>query len=112
MPQLNRMPDYNTPLLEGGVVASGWYRLWQGLWSGTPTQNLSSVAPTSSPFTYRAPSGGWLIVQGGTVSQVQFSRDGTTFITTGQTQGMFPISQGDALSITYSSAPTLTFVPR
>lgn len=112
MTQLNRMPDYNTPLLFNGVVGSGWYRLWQGLWSGTPTQNLSSVILSASPFTYRAPAGGTLIVQGGTVSQVQFSRDGSAFFTTGQTQGMFPVSQGDALVITYSVAPTLTFVPR
>lgn len=112
MIQLNRMPDYNTPLLDNGAVASGWFRLWQGLWSGTPTQNLSAVTPGASPFTYRAPAGGSLIVQGGTVSQVQFSRDGTAFFTTGQTQGMFPVSQGDALAITYSAAPTLNFVPR
>lgn len=112
MTQLNRMPNYNTPLLERGEVGAGWFRLWQGLWSGVPTQNLSVVRATGSPFTYQAPAGGTLIIQGGTVTQVQFSRDGTTFFVTGQTQGMFPVSQGDALVITYSVAPTLTFVPR
>lgn len=112
MTQLNRMPDFNTPLEVNNVVASTWYRLWQGLWSGTPTQNLSAVTPGISPYSFVAPAGGTLIVNGGSVSQTQYSRDGLTFYTTGQTNGIFPLSQGDVLLITYASVPTLTFVPR
>lgn len=112
MTQLNRMPDYSTPLEVNGVPSRGWFRLWQGLWSGTPTQNLSAVTVGNSPFSFTAPAGGTLIVNGGSVSKAEYSRDGLTFYTTGQTNGMFPLSQGDVLRITYSGAPTLTFVPR
>lgn len=110
--QLNRMPDVNQPLTVSGVIASGWFRFWQGLWSGAPTGYLSAVTPSGSPFTYTAPFGGTLIVDGGSVSGIQYSRDGETFYTTGQTQGMLPVSQGDQLVLTYSGAPTVTFVPR
>ena len=112
MTQLNRMPDVRTPLVTNGATTAGWSRFWQGLWSGVPTQNVSSVTPSGSPYIYSAPAGGSLIVQGGSVSQIQFSRDGLTFFTTGQTAGMFPLSLGDVLVITYSGAPSLTFVPR
>ena len=110
--QLNRMPDVAQPLSPKGTTASGWYRFWQGLWSGTPTGNVSVVTPISSPFTYAAPVGGTLIVNGGVVSQVRYSRDGANLYVTGQTQGMFPLSQGDQVWITYSVPPILTFAPR
>jgi hypothetical protein len=106
------MPDVGQPLAQKGAIASGWFRFWQGLWSGTPTGNLSVVTPPNSPFTYAAPVGGTLIVSGGTVSQIKYSRDAANFYVTGQTQGMFPLSQGDQLVISYSAPPTLTFAPR
>ena len=112
MTQLNRMPDYNQPITVKGVMAAGWARFFQGLWSGAPTANLSVVSPTASPFTYSAPAGGTLIVNGGTVSQIKYSRDAANFYVTGQTQGMLPVSQGDQLVISYSVPPTLVFAPR
>jgi hypothetical protein len=112
MSQLNRMPDYNQPLMTKGVMASGWARFFQGLWSGIPTQNVSVLLPPSSPFTFSAPAGGVLIINGGTVSQVKYSRDAANFYVTGQTQGMFPVSQGDQLVISYTVPPTIVFAPR
>lgn len=110
--QLNRLPDITTALVTKGTTTSGWFRLWQGLFSGAPTANLSVVTVGTTPFTYAAPLGGTVIVNGGTVSQVKFSRDGASFYVTGQTQGCFPVSQGDQLVISYSVPPTVTFVPR
>lgn len=111
--QFNRMPDYNQPLTTKGVTASGWARFWQGLWSGAPTGAISVVTVGSTPFTYTAPMGGTLIVNGGTTTQIKFSRDGANFYITGLTAGMFPLSQGDQLVVTYSvGPPTVTFVPR
>lgn len=111
--QLNRLPDFNTPLTDKkGVITTSWFRCWEGLFSGAPTANLSVITPGSTPYAYIAPAGGTLIVNGGTVSQVKYSRDGASFYVTGQTQGMFPLSQGDQLVISYSVPPTLTFVPR
>jgi hypothetical protein len=110
--QLNRLPDVTTPLTTKNTVTTGWFRLWQGLFSGAPTANVSVVTIGTTPFTYAAPIGGTLIVNGGTVSQTKFSRDGASFYVTGQTQGCFPLSQGDQLVISYSVPPTLTFVPK
>lgn len=113
MTQLNKLPDFNTPLTVKGVTQSPWYRLWQGLFSGVPTGNLSVVTVGPPPFTYVAPVGGTLILSGGTITQTQFSRDGANFYVTGQTTGMFPLSQGDQLVVSYSvGPPTATFVPR
>lgn len=113
MIQFNRLPDVNTPLTDKkGTTNSSWFRLWGGLFSGTPTGNLSVVTSPNSPFTYIAPVGGTLIVNGGTVSQIQYSRDGANFYVVGQSAGMFPLSQGDQLVIQYSAPPTMTFAPR
>lgn len=111
--QFNRMPDVNTPLQNKGALARGWYLLWQGLWQGQPTGPVAAVSVTASPFTYVASQGGTLILNGGTTTQVKFSRDGSNFYVTGLTAGMFPLSQGDQLVISYSGAlPTATWVPR
>jgi hypothetical protein len=111
--QLNRLPDFSTPLMDKkGTTNASWFRLLQGLFSGAPTGNLSVVTPGSSPYTYAAPVGGTLIVNGGTVSQIKYSRDGANFYVTGQTAGMLPLSQGDQLVISYSVPPTLTFAPK
>lgn len=110
--QLNTQPTYEEPLTKKGFTTRGWYTFWTGLRIGQPTGLPSSVTPTGSPFTYKAPQGGTLIIRGGTVSLVSFSRDGITNFNTGQTQGMFPVSLGDVLIINYTGAPVLTFVPR
>jgi hypothetical protein len=112
MIQFNRMPDYNEALVTKGVTSKGWSRFWGGLFTGTPTGPISVITVSASPFTYTATAGGTVIISGGTVTQVKFSRDGATFYVTGQTAGMFPVSQGDQLVITHSVPPTMTFVPR
>ena len=106
------VPTFEQSLIQGKTTNKNWYFFWQGLSNGIPPGAESVVAPGASPYEFAAPSGGFLIIQGGTVSFVSFSRDHTTFYATGQTQGMFPVSQGDILLITYSVAPNLTFVPQ
>ncbi len=110
--QFNTLPTYDQPIVTKGYTTRGWYSAWSGLITGQATGPAAPVTPSVSPYTYKAEQGGTLIIQGGTVSMVSFSRDGVTNFNTGQTQGMFPLSQGDLLIITYSGAPNLTFVPR
>jgi len=110
--QLNRMPTYTEPLETNEVTTRGWFSFWAGLFSGQPAGLVSSIAVSASPFNYVAPVGGTVIVNGGTVSLIKLSRDGTTFFTTGVTAGVFPVSQGDTLQVTYLAAPTITFLPR
>lgn len=109
--QLNNLPTYQTSLTEGPRTAATWFFFWQGLFNGLAPARETAVTPTGSPFTYAAPRGGFVIVSGGTVSAVAWSRDNTTFYTTGQTSGVFPVSSQDFLRITYTVVPTMTFVP-
>lgn len=102
-------PTYEQSLAAKGQTNSVWYRFFQGLYKGTPPTSESAVSVTGSPFAFTAPSKGFMIVSGGTVSAVQLTRTVTTL--TGQTSGIFPLSQGDVLTVTYSGLPTLTFFP-
>lgn len=111
--QFNTAPTYDEPLTIKGQIARGWFRLWTGLQKGQPTGPAAGVKVGSSPFRYTASQGGSLIVNGGSTTQISFSRDGVNFFILGVTVGMFPLSQGDVLQITYPVAPpTVTFVPR
>lgn len=70
-----------------------------------------SVTPGASPATVTANRDGQLIVRGGTVSQIDYVRNGVA-TTIGVTAGLFPLLVGDGIRITYTVAPTVTFIPR
>lgn len=76
----------------------------------TPTP-LEAITPGASPYTYTATRRGHVSVYGGTVSQIDFVRAGTT-TTLGGTSGVFPVSVGDGIKVTYTVAPTMKFIPR
>lgn len=103
-------PTYDTPLTTKGQTHTAWYRFFQGIYKGSPPSSESTLVLGASPWSYQAPSAGFVIIRGGTVSAVQFTRSVTTL--TGQTQGVFPMSQGDTITITYSVLPTATWVPQ
>lgn len=109
--QLNSLPNYPVPLIRNGNTESAWYRFWAGLFTGLPPENVSAVTVGASPYTYSAERKGSLIVNGGTVSQIRFSRDGTNYYVVGTTAGMFPVNASDLIEVTYAVLPTLTFVP-
>jgi hypothetical protein len=111
MTQLNSLPNFNVPLQKEGITGKDWFFFWAGLFSGLPPALPLPVKLTASPFTYSPTVKGSVIVNGGTVSQVQFSRDGTHFFTTGQTAGMFTLNAADRLVVTYTVLPTMTFIP-
>ena len=108
--QFRQAPTYDSPLIRGEQTNSVWYRYLQANEQGVPPSGEASVTPTGSPYTYTAPRKGFLIVSGGTVSAIAFARLGP-FYGTGQTAGTFTLALNDKLKITYSGAPTLTFVP-
>jgi hypothetical protein len=110
--QYRQAPTYNQPISVGNSTHPSWYRFFQALQSGTPPQAESPITVTASPFTYTASQGGFVIVHAGTVSQIAFSRTSGTSYITGQTTGTFPVSAGDSVIVTYSGAPTITFVPQ
>lgn len=110
--QFNAMPNFPVPLIENKVTNRDWYRFWMGLFRGLPPENESAVTLTGSPYVYSATRRGSVIVNGGTVSNISFSRDGgTTYYTIGTVAGMFLLNASDLLKITYAAPPTVTFVP-
>lgn len=109
--QFNSLPLYNVPLMQGGHTLRDWYFFFSGLFRGLPPGNVEPVTPGASPYIYSATKRGSMIVEGGTVSAVEFSRDGVTFYDVGAVAGMFPINASDQLRVTYAVVPTMTFVP-
>lgn len=73
----------------------------------------SSISVTGSPFTYQntSPNPVNVSVQGGTVSAVAFSRDGTTFYNYPNVSGIYMLQQNERMRVTYSVAPTMTSIP-
>lgn len=108
--QFNLLPTYQVQLTVNGFTSKDWYFFFQGLYHRLPPENVSPVTLGASPYTYTAPRGGTLIVTGGTVAAIAFSRDGVTFYSM-LTAGSFPVGAADRVRITYTVAPTVTFVP-
>lgn len=106
------IPNYRQAINEKGTMARVWYQFMTDIWHGKPSGDVSPLTTVSSPLRYQATTRGFMIVQGGTVSLIQFTRDGITNYNTGQTSGLFPLSQGDSLIVFYSSAPAFTWVPQ
>lgn len=99
------------PIDTKGIINRTWYQFWIDVWKGKPQGGISPQAVTSSPFTYQAATKGFMVIQGGTVTLIQFTRDGITNVNTGQTAGCIPLAQGDLVIVTYSVAPTMTWIP-
>lgn len=75
--------------------------------------NATQIAPTvgASPWAYTVPTYGNLVIQAGTVSAVTITRAGQSAVNIGVAAGMFFVQAGDVVTITYSVAPTVTFIP-
>jgi len=80
-----------------------------------PVSALNSAQVTvsvgASPFAYTVSTYGNLVINGGTVSSVTITRPGGAAVTLGVVAGMFAVQAGDVVTITYTVAPTVTFIP-
>lgn len=77
----------------------------------TPITVAAGVTPGPSPYTYSGLVDGLLVVRGGTVSLVEYERQGA-FTNLGVTSGLVPVKAGDVVRITYTVAPTVSFIPQ
>ncbi len=109
--QFNTIPNYPVQLSYGPNTSKDWYFFWSGLFRGLPPGNVEPVTVGTSPYVYSAVKRGSMIVSGGTVSLIEFSRDGTTFYDMGQISGTFPLNASDQIRVTYSVTPDMTFIP-
>ena len=76
------------------------------------TAAVQPIAVGASPFTYQNSQDAAIvvIVSGGTVTTIQFSRDGTNWYTVGLLAGQFWLNPGDRLRVTYVVAPNMYYV--
>jgi len=113
-----RIPGARVQLAdELGCANRTWFLFWQGIaknaYKSYSTQP-SDIIVTGSPFTYTNSSEGEvdILVANGGVTRLEFSRNGTTLYNCGSYYGMFRLSPYDNLIVTYTTAPTLTLIPR
>lgn len=104
-----------TPIVEAGALTQkDWYLFFVNLYlsvtEGMP-QAPETIVVGASPFAYQAVIRGQAHIGGGTVSLIEFSRDGTTWFNTGVTSGFVQMDARDQLRITYTVTPTLTYFP-
>ena len=89
--------------------------VWENANSVRMPAPVAFPAVGTSPYLFQYIGAGQvsLLINNGTVSLVEFSRDGTTFYPIGSaTDSSYLLNQDDYLRITYSSAPDLVLVAR
>jgi hypothetical protein len=62
-------------------------------------------------MSYTAVIRGQANISGGTVSVIEFSRNGADWYDTGMTAGFVQMDRGDLIRVTYAVAPNLVFFP-
>lgn len=123
MLNITQIPSSRVPITEDGnaLISREWYRFLYNLFilngaGGGPTYTNppTPVVASGSPFLYTNADTYTvdLMVSGGGVSKLEFSRDGVVFYDTGSYYGMFTLSPSDMLRVTYTQAPILTLIPR
>lgn len=109
----NPFPLPTVALTDNGFVTPPWLRLLTLLWTkagGSGAGAVQGVTVGTSPFTYTAKAPGTLVVSGGTVSAIALIRDRVS-VSLGVTAGPIPLRSNDQVQMTYSSIPTVDFVP-
>ncbi len=86
-----------------------WYRLLTRLTQLNAERPIAAVAVGASPFSYTATTIGHLNIIGGTISSRTLTR-GTDTTNIGASQ-LVPMAAGDTVTVTYSVAPTMSFIP-
>jgi hypothetical protein len=72
-----------------------------------PPQPIVPITVGASPFSYQASGNGSLNITGGTVSSVTLKRGTITAVVNAPVR----MANNDVVTITYSSLPTVSFVP-
>lgn len=106
-------PQITAPLVDPntGNIQQVWLQLLINLWnrtgggSGGMSGPITNVSIGTSPFAYTASVAGNLWISPGTYSDVKLTRLGVTLDFGKVTRGIFPMSLGDTITITYTTLP-------
>lgn len=102
------VPNSNSPIADSsGKITQIWQRFFNALVASPGA--ISPVVVAASPSSFTASSGGAVAISGGTISAVTLRRSGTT-VAVG-TSRLVPVENGDVVTVTYSAAPTMNFIP-
>lgn len=105
------IPDRQQPFVDKqGMLTEGWARFLVRLQQLTAERPIMPVSPGPSPYTFEATTIGDLLIKDGTVSLVVLTR-GSVSVSC-PASGFVPMAALDTVTITYSVAPSVTFVPR
>ena len=107
--EITLQPSQTLILFDRG---SGEFDVIGGSWADANTAGaaISTLTVGASPYAYTASVRGEVIISGGTVTAVTLTRSGTT-VTMPMLSGAYSMMAGDVLTVTYTAAPTMTFVP-
>lgn len=105
-----KTPNAGAPIVSTltGILTPVWAQFFASL--GNPAPAIVPVTLGASPFAYTAAADGFLAISGGSVSGLSLKRGPTTISLPGSL-GIVPLSNGDVLTLTYSGAPNVNFVP-
>lgn len=109
------LPPDNALVDEHGVISTNWWRFLLNVSQqafGINATQPATVMVTASPFVFTAAVQGSLLVAGGPVTLIEYSKDGTTWFPMGIVQGPIQLVPKDQVRITYTHAPAVTFFPR
>ena len=120
MPNITQIPSARVNLIDPRtqLISREWYRYLLALLESnvdyTPPNNPVPVPLTGSPLVFgnttERPID--IMISDGGVIKVQFQRGTGAQFNTGSYYGMFGLSPGDALTITYSGTPIITAISR
>lgn len=101
-----------------GLMSREWYRYLLALLESNvdyvPPNDPAPVPLSGSPLVYSNTTERPIdiMISGGGVIKVEFQRNTGPKYNTGSYYGMFGLSPGDALTITYAGTPTITAISR
>jgi hypothetical protein len=102
------VPSSKQPLVDsGGYITPVWQRFFGALLGSPGAITAATVA--ASPTSFTASQRGTVAISGGTISAVTVDRAGT--IVALGTSRSIPVANGDVVTVTYSVAPTISFIP-
>lgn len=105
---VRNLPKSNVAISDSsGLTSQPWFRFFSLLFAKPPAAESVTVGP--NPFEATFGRDGTLVINGGTVSLIEYVRDVSPAL--GVTGGQFVIRNGDSIRITFTVEPTVTFFP-
>lgn len=102
------VPNSNQPLVNsGGYITPVWQRFFGAL-LGSPAA-ITAITVGASPTSFTASQRGTVGISAGTLTAVSLTRAGVT-IALG-TSRTVTVANGDVVTVSYSVAPTINFIP-